>query len=205
MRTITLSAAVLLTAGPAAFPFAHLWDIQEVYSNANGSVQFVEFFTTGTDEFFLSGVVLQAKLNGVPVNSYTFQSNLSGPTTGNRTFLVATATFETLYGITPDYIIPEDFLIGGANRTLDFGGFDEVSLANLPTDGVMSLNGIPNNDVPSATSLNSQATPRNFDGEQVTIPEPSAALFAIAGALGLLGTSRRSRRVSSFRQRSHSN
>lgn len=158
MRTIVVSTAVLLLATPAALPFAHLWDIQEVYSNSNGTVQFVEFFTTGTGEFFLSATQMQLELNGVPVNTYNFPNDLSGPTTADHTFLAATANFASLYGITPDYIIPANFLVGGANRILNFGGFDQVSLASLPTNGAMSLNGIPDDDVPTDTSINSQAT-----------------------------------------------
>jgi len=185
MRTTAVSAAVLLLASPAALPFAHLWDIQEVYSNANGTVQFVEFFTTGFSELFLTGVQLQLKVSGTPVNSFTFPSDLPGTTTENRTFLAATANFVTLYGITPDYIIPPNFLSGGANNLLDYGGFDQVSLANLPANGVMSLNGLPDNDVPDETSINAQATPRNFAGQQVTIPEPatSIVLFVSLGAV----------------------
>lgn len=194
MRTTAISAAFLLLASPAAFPFAHLWDIQEVYSNSNGSVQFVEFFTDGGGEFFLTGVQLRLELSGSPTSTFTFPNDLAGPTTANRTFLAATANFSTLFGITPDYIIPANFLIGGANRTLEFGpGFDEVSLASLPTNGVMSLNGIPNNDSPTATSLNLQATPRNFAGQEVTIPEPSPTLLMIAAGLGTLITFRRVR------------
>jgi hypothetical protein len=195
MRSTVVAAGFLLFATPTAFPFAHLWDIQEVYSNASGSVQFIEFFTTGTDEFFLSGVQLQLELSGVPVSTFTFPNGLTGPTTANRTFLVATANFATIYGITPDYVIPENFLSGGADHTLNYGGFDQVSLAALPTDGVMSLNGVPNNDLPGATTVNAQATPRNFAGQQVTIPEPTTALLVALGALTSLVVPRRSHRA----------
>jgi serralysin len=191
MRIATLSAAVLLFASPAAFPFAHLWDIQEVYTNGDGSVQFIEFFTTAPSELFLSGVQLQLELNGTPVNTFTFPTNLPGSTTANRTFLVATANFPTLYGITPDYVIPANFLSGGANRLLNYGGFDQVSLETLPTDGVKSLNGIPEDDVPTDTALNAQATPRNFAGQQVTIPESTSAILVLFGALGAMSAPRR--------------
>lgn len=74
---------------------------------------------------------------------------------------------------------------------LDFGSFDQVSLANLPTNGVMSLNGLPDNDVPDQTSINAQATPRNFAGQQVTIPEPASCLALLAGTLAVLPARRR--------------
>lgn len=191
MKTTAVFTAALLLASPAAYPFAHLWDIQEVYSNANGTVQFVEFFTDGTSEFFLSAAQMQLQISGSEVNSFQFPTDLSGPTTANKTFLAATANFATLFGITPDYIIPANFLSGGANRTLEFGlGFDEVSLAALPTDGVRSLNGIPGNDLPGSTSINDQATPRNFAGQQVTIPEPAAMHLLMLGAVGMVAAVR---------------
>src|SRR5262245_65583089 len=52
-----LLALVLAIApsGPAA-AFAHLWDFVEIYSNADGSVQFVEMFTTARSETLLPGL-----------------------------------------------------------------------------------------------------------------------------------------------------
>lgn len=106
------SAARLSVCTSLCPPLGH---IQEVYSNANGTVQFVEFYTTGFSELFLTGVQLQLQVSGTPVNSFTFPSDLPGDTTADRTFLAATANFITLYGITPDYIIPPNFLSGGAS------------------------------------------------------------------------------------------
>jgi len=192
MKTSAVFAAALLLGSPVAYPFAHLWDIQEVYTNADGTVQFVEFFTTGTAEFFLSSTQLQFQISGTVVNTFNFPNDLSGPTTANHTFLAGTSNFAALYGITPDYIIPANFLNGGANRTLEFGPFfDEISLVGLPTNGVMSLNGIPGNDVPSATSLNNMATPRNFAGLEITIPEPTTANVLTMGAFAALAARRR--------------
>jgi hypothetical protein len=135
-------------------------------------------------------VQLQLQVSGTPVNTFTFPDSLPGTTTADRTFLVATANFVTLYGITPDYIIPPNFLSGGANHVLNYGGFDQVSLANLPTNGVMSLNGLPDNDLPDQTTINAQATPRNFAGEEVTIPEP-ATVFVMLGAFAVVAVVRR--------------
>ena len=192
MKKTTFLAATLALTTPAAFPFAHLWDIQEVYISADGTVQFIEFFCAFEGEFFVSAAQLQLEVNGSPINTFTFPNDLPGPTTVNRTFLAATGNFQALYGLTPDYVIPANFLGSGSNRVLDFGPFfDRVSLTGLPTDGVMSLNGLEGNDNQNSTSLNAQATPRNYAGEEITIPEPATASFVALGALGALARRRR--------------
>ena len=195
MKTILSASAAVMLAPSGAFAFAHFWDIQEVYSNATGSVQFIEFFeNTGGGEIFLgSALPLRFEINQVTINSMPFtnatatdgSADLAGSTL-NKTFLVATATFQSLYGFAPDYIIPANFLAAGALNTIEFPSgatLEEVSLATLPLDGVMSLNGIPGNGSPTATSINSQASPKNFAGQTVTIPEPgSLSTLALGGA-----------------------
>lgn len=197
MKMITMKTAAILTTlflsnVSIAFASAHLWHIQEVYTNSDGSVQFVEFFTTGTDEFFLSGAQLDLEINGLPVKTFDFLSNLTGNSTADRAFLVATPDFATLFGIAPDYVLPANFLSAGGGVSLHFiPGFDRISLSSLPTDGVRSLNALVSDHSPFAFELNSKATPRNFAGQEVTIPEPSTALLAAAGVLGGLVKSRR--------------
>jgi hypothetical protein len=86
--------------------FLHLWRIQEIYSNADGSVQFVELFTTGSSETAFNGNTLQFRqiTPSVLINSLNFTSNVASPTT-NRTVLIGTANLGTLYGVTPDFVI----------------------------------------------------------------------------------------------------
>ena len=190
-RTILLAAAMALTT-PAAFPAFHLWDIQEVYTNADGSVQFIEFYCAFEGEFFVGSAQLIFQVNGSPVNTFDFPNDIQGPTTADRTFLAATGNFEALFGIEPDYIIPANFLGSGSNRILNFGpGVDSVSLTGLPTNGVSSLDGLEGNDDPAATALKAQATPRNYAGQEITIPEPATAWLLGLGALGALARRRR--------------
>jgi hypothetical protein len=194
MRTARLPVLLLLSISRTALASDHLWEIQEIYTNADGSVQFVEFFTTAGGEFFVGSARLQLEIGGVAVKTFDFPTNLAGSTTANRTFLVATANFATLFGVTPDYVIPSNFLSAGLSGTLNFGpNFDRVSLSGLPTNGIASLNGLVFNSSPSAFSVNAQATPRNFAGQQITVPEPSAALLVFTGTLGGLLGRRRTR------------
>ena len=203
MKTLASLFAAVLLAPASAFSFAHFWDIQEIYTNAAGTVQFIEFFenSSGGEIFLSAASPIRFEINQATVNSMAFtdatatdgSADLSGSTFG-KTFLVATANFQSLYGFAPDYIIPANFLAAGALNTIEFPtGPDEVSLANLPTNGVMSLNGIPGNDLSTATSINAQASPKNFAGQTAIIPEPGImGLIALgAGLVGLVWGRRR--------------
>lgn len=69
----------------------HFWDIQELYSNGDGTLQFVEFFTSSGGQQFLGGESLvSANVGDTLMNMLTFGSNLTTPpSTAGRTFLVA--------------------------------------------------------------------------------------------------------------------
>jgi serralysin len=195
MKITAAFSALLLSSSSLALASAHLWEIQEVYTNADGSVQFVEFFTTASGEFFLTGGVLEFAIDGIPVDAFSFPNDLSGDTTADRTFLVATANFEAIHGVKPDYIMPPNFLSASLSGSLNFGpGPDRVLLGELPTNGIASLNALPFDESPEAFRLNAFATPRNFNGVQVTIPEPSTALLVASGAISTLVSRRRGKK-----------
>jgi hypothetical protein len=129
----------------------HLWQFKEVYSNADGSVQFIELFTTFSSQQFLSGHTLTSSTN-------TFNFTNSPSPTNNRHLLLATPGFASLPGgVTPNYTIPANFFNPVAD-TLNFGeGSDIRVLNNIPTDGVNSIN------YPSGTSAAN--SPTNFAGQ----------------------------------------
>jgi hypothetical protein len=181
-RLLALFAATIL-APSSGFSFAHLWQIQEVYTNADGTVQFVEFFTNppASSEVFMSGSTLRLEVNSVAQNTFTFPTDLESSTL-NKTLLIGTANMTALFGITPDYVIPQNFFSKGANNTLVFSASnDRVSLANLPVDGTMSLNGQITNTSPTATLANSQASATNFGGVTRAIPEPTGSILVASG------------------------
>jgi serralysin len=204
MRRLILPTLIALTIFALPLPASqHLWDIQEVYTNADGSVQFIEFFTASSGQQFLNGFTLTEMSGATTLSSFTFPNDLplnsplaghpnTASTTANQTFLVATSNFTSLYGIVPDYIIPAGFLTAGSGRVLDFNvsPLESINLDSLPTNGVQSLNGIPGDEDPSHFSINSTATPKNFRGETAVIPEPGTAAIFIFGFLGLLGLRR---------------
>jgi hypothetical protein len=169
-----LVAICLFTAGIAHASF-HLWRINEIYSNADGSVQFVELTTTSTGQQFLSGHTITCT-QGSLTHSYTFPNDLlviAGDPyygggeggTANASFLIATQGFAALGIVQPDYVVPNGFLFT-TNATLNFAGVDFVSYASLPTDGSLSINRA------GTTAVNS---PKNFAGltGQVTAGAPN--------------------------------
>lgn len=179
-RGLSLVAAMLAMSGPAEATF-HLYDIQEVFSNGDGTVQFIELFTTFGGQQSLGGHTITFELNSVTQNILNL-ANLPGDS-ANKPFLVGTANLAALYGVTPDFVIPANFFLAGANNFINFaGGTDRVNLTSLPTNGTSSLDGKINdsNATAGATSVNAAATPTNFAGQTATIPEATAA------AMGLL-------------------
>ncbi len=188
---ISLIAAAFAASGSAQAAF-HFYDIQEIYSNADGSVQFVEMFTTSSSQQFLGGHTVTFEI-GAAIQNTRSLSQLPGDS-ANKAFLVGTANLTTLYGVTPDFIIPANFFSAGANNFINFAeGTDRVNLTSLPTNGTSSLNGqIANSgQTAAATSINAQATPTNFAGQTAVIPEPTAAALL---ALTLSATTLRRRR-----------
>jgi hypothetical protein len=141
MRILRVLAWIVAAAFaiPACASF-HLFGIVQLYSNADGSIQFVELKEmTGTNgEQFLSGHTLISTQAGT-THALVFPNNLPSSNTANRSVLIATQGFATLGNITPDYTIPAGFLFTNGG-TVDYAGVDNMTYAALPTDGVTALN-----------------------------------------------------------------
>lgn len=167
---VVLAATFLACATSARANF-HLWQINEVYSNQSGSVQFVELTTIfGGQEVLLNHTITCTQ--GGTTRTFTFPSNLAAGT-ANKKFLIATPAFAALGIVTPDYIMPEGFLFTG-KATLNFGESASVlAYAALPTDGTQSIN---------ASGVAGANSPTNYAG--VTGSISSAPPVALNGFLG---------------------
>lgn len=179
--------AALLMTTPARAAF-HLWNVQEVYSNSSGNLQFIELSTTSNNQQFVGGQQISiSSLVGAFTNTYTVPTNAPGAST-NKTLLFGTAGLQASGGPTPDYIIPNNFLFT-AGGTLSFFGANSGAYTALPTDGTMSRNWLNG-------SNNAVNSPTNFAGQTGVIPEPTATIF-VTMAFGTMFTmSRRRRRKS---------
>lgn len=124
----------------AATAGIHTWDVREVFSNADGTIQFVELWeAAGTA--FETGVG-----NGtVSSSTHTFvmtEGAVAVPTT-NKFFLLGTAAYAALPGAPqPDATIPAGFVpffFNPAGDTVSFVGFDSWTFGAVPTNGTQSL------------------------------------------------------------------
>ncbi len=168
---IALAVAVLYSVGPADAA-QHFWDLNEVYSNSDGSVQFVEMFANFNNQQFLTN----HQLTSTGSADFVFPRSSPAPT-ANHNLLIATGPIS---GVSPDFTLPANFLNSGIGNVLRFTNpgasttWDSINLDSLPTDDTMSLDAIFNNgNNPGAFAINAQATPTNYAGQTATLSEPS--------------------------------
>lgn len=171
---------LLALAGSASASF-HLWKIAQIYSSADGSVQFITFTNGNNFEELLAGHTLICT-NAAGTNVFTFPNDLPSTVTANKTFIVGTfnlcaAGTTNLLGqtnlvqvpgaVAPDYIFTNagPFLFPGTG-TINYADVDIMSYIRLPTDGVHSLTRPVSGTVFSSPATNA---PCNFQGQSNTI------------------------------------
>jgi hypothetical protein len=147
-----LAVLVLLAAGHAHATF-HLWAMQELYSNADGSVQFLELRALSGGQQFMADHVLSTSSGGV-TRSFVFPAGLPGDSS-NKTMLIGTQGFAALGVVTPDYVVPNGFFFQGGGTISFAEGADLWTHGALP-GGSASLNRN------GSTGTNS---PTNFAGQ----------------------------------------
>ena len=163
---------VLLAASGGAHATYHLWTITQLYSNADGSVQFVELRANAAGQQFLRGHTLVSAQGGT-THAFTFPADLPGDTATTtdggyygggimevKSMVVGTQGFAALGIVTPDYVVPNGFLFTSGG-TLNYAeGADTWTYPALPTDGSRALNRN------GSTGVNA---PMNFAGESGTV------------------------------------
>ncbi len=164
MKFARLFIFLLLGFAGSAHAIFHLWKIDEIYSNADGSVQFIELRALSGGQQFLAGHAIISS-QGTQSRSFTFPNNLPGDS-ANRKFLIGTQGFAALNVVAPDYIVPNGFLFI-SDGTVNFADADFVNYASLPTTGGLSINDS------GATAVNS---PENFAGATGTVVAAPAPL-----------------------------
>jgi hypothetical protein len=168
-----LVAAVALVSATAPVQAAfHLWTITEVYSDASGSLQFIELVDNFGGQEFVGGFTYQISDSGNTItHSYTFPSNLPGAGPGAH-MLLGTAGIQAAGGPVPDFIIPNNFIFTAGGNMSFFNA--SGAYPALPTDGNLSYTW------GGGTAANS---PLNFNGQSghVTVPEPATASLLLAG------------------------
>ena len=140
-RAVVLSLFLAAIALPAQ-AFFHLFAIVEVYSNSDGTLQYVMLRemtgTNGENQWFGNGGLKSVNHAGIP-KQFDFPANLPSSNTASRSVLVATAGFAAL-GIAPDYTIPDRF-VPTDGGSITYAGFtDTISIPPLPIDGATAIN-----------------------------------------------------------------
>lgn len=175
--------ALMLSATPTNAAF-HLWQLQELYSDSTGSLQFIELFTTFDSQQFVAGQQISvSNIGNTLTNTFTIPTNLPG-SSANKSFLFGTSGLQAAGGPTPDYIIPNNFLFTGGG-TINFFGTNSGSYTALPTDGTASR-------IWGGSTNNASNSPKNFAGQiGSVVPEPSSFYLAALSISGFCCMSRR--------------
>ncbi|MEO8751707.1 MAG: hypothetical protein ABI624_03415 [Casimicrobiaceae bacterium] len=134
------------TANTALASF-HTFRIDEIYSNADGTIQFVVLKESSglNGQYEWSGQALTVTRAGRS-KTFVFPHDLAATSTANRYVLVATQGFMDAVNagipgfstVFPDYVIPNQF-IPTDGATLNYATVDEVTYGPLPTDGSQAL------------------------------------------------------------------
>lgn len=165
---------VLAVVATTASALPETFSIEQVYSNADGTVQFVVIGDRGrTDcdsrEDFWAGLALVSTGPGMQ-RTFVFPTNLPSCKTSGRRMLIATEGFAALGLVSPDYVIPNGFL-QRPNGAVDFAGVSQVTYVALPNDGVRAIDA-------SGTPIQNVAT--NFAGASASVvPAATPAIATV--------------------------
>jgi hypothetical protein len=160
LRLMTVGLSICAFPAQAAF---HLFRIDQVYSNADGTVQYVVMRESGgaNGENLWSQQQLETTSAAGVRKQLRFASNLPSSSTASRSVLIATPGFAALGLIAPDYTIPARFIPTDGGKLEFASGVDAITLAALPGDGTTAV------DRTGAPVL---ATPKNFADASANMP-----------------------------------
>ena len=190
---------VLAVAASAAWATYHFFAIEEIFSNADGTIQYVVLHECCgmNGENMLGGHTFTA-VQGTTTNTYVFTNDLPGgecdyygcmpAITAHKHVLIATKGFAALNLVTPDFVVPNGFipLPNGTLTTINYAGADQISFTTMPTDGVsaMTRSGaiVPNvatNFAETSASVNAPSATTNYEGLWWAAPAGSESGWGI--------------------------
>ena len=141
MKYVIRACVGVILAMTASFVFAafHTFRFQQVYSNADGTVQFMVLTTAFDGESFWTGRSVVSS-GSAGTQTFTFPFDLPDSRTAGKRVLIATQGFAALGIVRPDYVIPNNFLSTGAG-SINYADVTTVaySAGQLQTDGVHAL------------------------------------------------------------------
>jgi hypothetical protein len=159
------SVTLFATTAGAAF---HTFQIEQLFSNADGSVQFIvmhESQNQDGEHLWMNHELVVSQ--GATRKSFRFPHDLPSFSTHGRRVLIATQGFADLGILAPDFIIPNGFLLTG-QALLNYADVDFLGYGSLPTDGVTAINR-------NGASIPNAAT--NFAGQSASVAPPAPPVF----------------------------
>lgn len=207
VRPFAVSVVLVGVASQVVLATFHFNDVSEVYTNADGSIQYVELISRASNQTMLGPTHVEA-LNADGLQTtvvFNFTVTFSGPLNNGDTLLIATPGFQAMAGFAPDFVMASGSLISfpdgrvifdrdGVGSPVDSIAYGDYTGSNsgfgspaaaLPFDGIHSLTRVAssfplNNAVDFAVRTNS---PRRNDGCTTTL---SAAAFQDCNGNGRL-------------------
>jgi hypothetical protein len=138
-RWLVSCAAAAILASPAALAFFHTYEVEQVYSNFDGTIQFVTLITTFNGENFSMGEPFTSTDLAGSTKTYTFDKNLPSSATAGKHVLIATQSFAAMGVVTPDFTIPDHFIPTGGGTVGTRFSTMSYRAGQLPIDGVNAL------------------------------------------------------------------
>jgi hypothetical protein len=169
---------LFLFAASAVIAQTPQFQIEQIYSNSDCSVQFIVLheITGNNAQNFLGGQTITSS-GGNFNQTFTFRNNLPNGQTGNRRVLIGSQGFAALGVVTPDYVMPNCFIpVNGGSLT--FNGVNTVNFSALPVgSGTTAITA-------SGTNVPNLAT--NFAGQTGSVSAfqaalPAATIVPVAG------------------------
>src|SRR5262245_39383617 len=106
-RWILAALGMMLLNATSAQAAFHAWQITQVYTNASGTLQFIEMVDSFGGQTQVQGQSINVT-NGPNTNTYTLPGGPL-PETFNHHLLFGTAGIQAAGGPAPDYTIPNGF------------------------------------------------------------------------------------------------
>jgi hypothetical protein len=172
-RLATLALAIVCLAAGAADAS---YQVAQVFSNADGTVQFVQLRESAgqNGQQALAGKTLTVTRDGRS-KTFTFPTDLPSASTANRSVLIVTpgylavpARYPEFRAVTPDYVAFDQFL-PAEGGTIDFAGIDQWTFGPLPRDGFSAV-------FRSGNPVRDNAV-QNFGGATVSLPVVPVTAF----------------------------
>lgn len=166
-----------------------MWIIQEIYSNSDGTIQYIELFNAGADVSLIGGQ-LRATPSTPDGYIYTLAADTpAGVAQQGRHYLIGTSNVESTFGVTPDLVLDAftfpfmqttDGIMQGFGTAPTFGIFGseinyrDGTLTSLIAGGDAKS---VSNDT-SGAAVSTDISPTNFNGDTALTSCPAGQVLS---------------------------